>query len=90
MFLLEHDEFEGPVNLCSPNPVRNKELAKALGKILSRPSFLKAPAVALRIMLGEFGSVLLEGQRVIPRKLLTGGFAFRYPEIIPALRQVVS
>lgn len=90
MFVFDHMDVQGPVNLCSPNPVRNKDLAKVLGTVLSRPSFLKTPAFMLRMVLGEFGSVLLEGQKVIPAKLLEHGFSFRYPEIAGALQEVVG
>lgn len=90
MFVFENREISGPVNFCSPNPVRNRDLAKALGKILSRPSFLTTPGFMLRLVLGEFGSVLLEGQRVIPSKLLNHGFSFSYPNITGALEEVIG
>jgi uncharacterized protein len=90
LFAFEHEAITGPVNLCAPNPVRNRDLAKALGHVLSRPSFIKTPGLALRLAMGEFGSVLLEGQRVIPEKLLSHGFTFQYPEITEALREVVG
>lgn len=90
MFVFENQEISGPVNFCSPNSVRNRELAKALGKILSRPSFLTTPGFMLRLVLGEFGSLLLEGQRVIPAKLLKHGFSFSYPDITGALEDVVG
>jgi hypothetical protein len=90
MFVFDHEEIHGPVNFCSPNPIRNKELAKALGATLSRPSFLKTPAFMLRLVLGEFGSVLLEGQRVFPTKLLKHGFRFRHPEIKGALEDLLQ
>jgi len=90
LFVLENQEISGPVNFCSPNPVRNKDLAKALGKVLSRPSLLKTPGFMLRLVLGEFGSVLLEGQRVLPTKLLKHGFTFCYPDISEALEEVVK
>jgi len=67
-----------------------QDLATALGKELSRPSFFKAPAFLIRLVLGEFGSVVLEGQRVIPAKLLWQGFAFQYPEITGALKEVIG
>jgi len=89
LFLLEHQEISGPVNFTAPNPVRNKELAQWLGRILGRPAFLPTPGFMLRLVLGEFGSILLEGQKVIPQKLLQAGFQFQYPEIAPALRQIV-
>jgi uncharacterized protein (TIGR01777 family) len=90
VFVLDHDAIKGPVNFCAPNPVRNKDLAKALGKVLSRPSFVKTPALALRVALGEFGSVLLEGQRVLPAKLLEQGFSFQYPNIGEALHALLK
>ena len=89
LFLLEHPEISGPVNFTAPNPVRNKELAQALGRVMGRPAFLPAPGFMLRLILGEFGSILLEGQRVLPQKLLQAGFQFQYPEIEGALRQVI-
>jgi uncharacterized protein (TIGR01777 family) len=89
-FLLKHPEISGPVNLCSPNPVRNKDLAKALGKVLHKPSFMPAPGFMIKLVLGEFGSVILEGQRVIPKKLLESGFVFRYADIDKALQSIAG
>jgi uncharacterized protein (TIGR01777 family) len=89
LFLLDHPEISGPVNFTAPNPVRNKELAQWLGRILGRPAFLPAPGFMLRLVLGEFGSILLEGQRVLPQKLVQAGFQFNYPEIDRALRRVI-
>ncbi len=90
IFVLKNPAIEGPVNFCAPNPVRNRDLAKALGTVLSRPAFMKTPGFVLRLVLGEFGSVLLEGQRVVPVKLLTHGFSFQHPEIEAALEEVVG
>jgi NAD dependent epimerase/dehydratase family enzyme len=70
-------------------PVRNIDLARALGKTLHRPSFLPAPAFMVKLVLGEFGSVILKGQRVLPRRLLDAGFVFQYPEIDNALASIV-
>jgi uncharacterized protein (TIGR01777 family) len=89
VFLIEHPEISGPVNACSPRPLRNKDLAKALGKALHRPSFLHAPAFAVRLLLGEFGNVVLKGQRVLPRRLLQLGFVFQFPEIRDALADIL-
>lgn len=89
-FLLKHPEMSGPVNVCSPNPVRNKDLARALGKALHKPSFMPAPGFMIKLVLGEFGSVILEGQRVIPKRLLDSGFLFQYPNIEKALQDIVS
>jgi hypothetical protein len=89
IFLFNQKEISGPVNLCSPNPVRNKELADAIGKVLQRPSFIPTPGFMIRLILGEFGDVLLKGQRVIPRRLMESGFKFRYPDIEEALKNIM-
>ena len=90
LFVFDNKNIRRPVNFCSPNPVRNRDLAKALGQVLSRPSFLKTPAFMLRLILGELGSMVLKGQRVIPARLLEHGFTFRYPEIVGALAEVLG
>jgi hypothetical protein len=89
-FLLNQPEISGPVNFTAPNPVRNRDLAAALGKVLRRPAVLPAPGFMLRLALGEFGSVLLRGQKVIPKKLLEAGFQFRYPGIEEALAEILK
>lgn len=89
VFLLERPELAGAFNLCSPLPVRNRDLGRAIGGVLHRPSFLPAPAFMTKLILGEFGSVLLKGQRVIPRRLLDAGFSFCYPEIEKALVRII-
>lgn len=90
LFVFNNQDIHGPVNCCAPNPVRNRDLAKALGEVLKRPSVVPTPAFVLRLVLGEFGSVILKGQRVIPPRLLRYGFVFQYPEIRGALREVIG
>ena len=89
-FILKHPELSGAFNVCSPKPVTNSSLSKALGKALHRPSFVSAPGFMVRWVLGEFGSVLLKGQRVIPRRLMDSGFVFKYQEIDEALAELVT
>ena len=89
IYLLKRVELSGPFNLCSPRPVRNKELAQAIGKALHRPSFLPAPAFMMKLVFGEFGSIILKGQRVVPSRLLESGFVFRYAGIDKALENIV-
>jgi uncharacterized protein (TIGR01777 family) len=91
LFLMEREDVSGPVNCTSPGPVRNKELTEALGKALGRPTFLPAvPGFILKLMLGEFGSVLLTGQKVLPNRLQELGFHFLHPVIEKALRDLTS
>lgn len=90
LFLAEHSGIKGPVNLTAPQPVKNKELAKAIGKVLHRPSFMPAPAFMIKLVLGEFGSVILEGQRALPTVLQEQGFSFSYPKIQDAVNQALT
>ena len=83
--------MDGPVNLASPGSVTNAEFARMLGDVLHRPAVLRAPAFALRLALGEIAdAMLLSGQRVVPRKLLEAGYAFRHPTLGPALRFLLA
>lgn len=89
-FLLEHDEAQGPFNLTSPEPVTNRQLAHLLGRVLHRPSLLRAPAFAVRTVLGKMADTVLEGQRALPKRLANLGFVWEYPEIERALRNLLS
>jgi len=90
LFVLENPEIDGPLNFCAPHPVRNRELAQALGEALSRPAIMPAPAFMIRLAMGEFGDVFLNSQRTVPEKLIHHGFAFRYPEIKGAIEAVIK
>jgi len=85
-FALEHTNLNGPLNCTAPHPVRNREITQVIGTVLGKPTFLPpVPAIFIRWMLGEFGSVILKGQRVYPRRLLEKGFVFRFSTIEEAL-----
>jgi NAD dependent epimerase/dehydratase family enzyme len=90
LFVLENQDIHGPVNFCAPNPVKNRDLAKAMGRVLNRPSFMPAPGFMIRIALGEFGNTLLSSQRAIPEKLISFGFYFKYPDIVNAIGDIVN
>lgn len=91
VFALENGRMDGPFNCAAPNPLRNRELTKAMAKKLGKMTFpLGVPACVLKLMLGEFGSVLLEGQRVYPKRLLDMGFSFRFPTIEAALDDLMN
>jgi len=87
--LLESD-FSGPINGAAPNPVRQKEFAQVLGKVLRRPAFMPAPAFALKIALGGFSTELLSSKRVLPKAAERLGFSFRYPRLEGALRKALG
>jgi uncharacterized protein (TIGR01777 family) len=89
-FLLEHDEIAGPVNISAPEPIRNGDLTKAMGRVLHRPTVFWAPGFVLKLPLGDFAKDLLGGQRVVPRRLLDAGFTFGQPTFEPALRAVLE
>ena len=88
--LLEHPELEGPFNAVAPARTDQRTFARTLGRVLGRPAFLPAPGLALRMILGEGASVLLEGQQVAPRRLIESGFTFEHPDLEAALGELVS
>jgi uncharacterized protein (TIGR01777 family) len=90
LFIQEHPEISGPVNFTAPQPVRNRDLTKALGRVLHRPTFFTAPEFMLRLVLGEFAETLLTGQKVFPQRLLDAGFAFKFPAIETALADLLG
>ena len=87
--LIKTSEAYGPYNLTSPNPVTNSRFAKILGEAMHRPSFLPVPAFALKTVLGEMSIVVLEGQRAVPKRLLESGYQFHFPELKPALEDLI-
>lgn len=85
----ENSAVSGPLNLTAPTPVRNADLARALGAALHRPSALPAPAFAVRLIAGEMAdAAILEGQQVLPAKALALGYRFQYPDLDVALRDI--
>ena len=89
VFLLDRKELSGPFNLAAPHPIQNRDLARVLGKTIGRPAWLPAPSFLIKMILGEFGSVILKGQRVFPKRLLDAGFTFKYPTMEVALRDLL-
>ena len=90
VFAIENANARGPINGTAPSPVTMKEFAKALGHAIHRPSLFPAPAAAVRLLLGEMSTVVLEGQRVVPRKAEALGFKFRFTEVGAALQDVTK
>jgi len=90
LFVLEHADLSGPVNVAAPEPVTMKQFCKALGAVMGRPSWAPVPAFVLRVTLGEMSDMLLTGQRVVPQKLQEAGYSFRYPRLDEALAAIVG
>ncbi|WP_432486161.1 TIGR01777 family oxidoreductase [Kineococcus esterisolvens] len=78
-FLLQRP-VAGPVNLACPQPARNAEVTRALGRAVHRPAVLTVPPLALRVALGEFAGEVTASQRVVPAALLRAGFRFQHPD----------
>lgn len=89
-YALATPALSGAVNFTAPEPVRNREFAKALGRALGRPACMPAPAPLMRVALGEFAGALLASQRVLPERLTAAGFGFQYPDILAAVEEVVG
>ena len=88
-FLMGNEAAEGPFNLSAPSPLTNVEFGRALARVLGRPAFLRVPAFAVRLVLGEMSTVVLDGQRAIPKRLMDLGFEFHFTEARPALRDLL-
>ena len=82
---VEDAQVAGPVNLASPNPCRNEELAVAIGRGLGRPAKLRTPAPLLRAGLDGLADLLLHGRRAVPEVANARGYRFRYPTLEAAL-----
>ena len=90
LLALDNASATGPINGTAPKPVTNRDFSTALGKALGRPSFMPTPAFGLRLMLGEVAGLVVEGQRVLPKKAQALGYQFAFPDIDSALKDVLK
>jgi uncharacterized protein len=90
LLALEDERAKGPINAVSPNPVSSAELAHAIGAVMSRPSWIKVPAFALGLVMGEAAEILTTGQRVFPAKAVELGYEFHHTRIVPALESILG
>ncbi len=89
--ILTSDEFRGAVNATAPGPVTNSQFSKTLGRVLGRPSILPAPGLVLKLVMGEMAQeLLLNGQKVLPKRALASGYSFKFPELEGALRDLLT
>ncbi len=90
LFLIENPAIVGPVNITAPNPVRNRVMMRLLAEITHKRVLVPPiPEFILRLMTGEFASVFVNGQRVLPRRLIDSGFSFQYSTLNDAFSQVL-
>ncbi len=90
LFALERTDVRGVLNATAPEPVMMSTFASTLGKVMSRPSFFPVPKAALQVLFGDAVDVVAEGQRVVPKRLQSLGFTFRYPNLEPALKDLIE
>ncbi|KAF3435794.1 hypothetical protein FNV43_RR22886 [Rhamnella rubrinervis] len=87
---LTNPSYKGVINGTAPNPVRLAEMCEHLGNVMGRPSWLPVPDFALKAVLGEGATVVLEGQRVVPSRAKELGFPFKYPYVKDAIKAILS
>lgn len=90
LFVIDNEQMEGPVNVMSPNVKRMKQFGKIVGDVLGKPHWLKVPRFALKAALGEQSQLVIEGQYVVPEKLLENGFEFKFASLDEALRDLYA
>lgn len=84
-FLMDNEGAQGIFNFSSPNPINNKDFSIMLGKAMKRPSLLPVPSFVMKLALGEAATLALDGQRVMPKRLLEAGYNFKYKTLEDAL-----
>jgi uncharacterized protein (TIGR01777 family) len=87
-YIIEN-KLEGVFNLTAPNPVTNNELGKIISKVLRRPNWFPVPGILMRLMLGEMSTLVLDGQQVLPERLIKAGYNFTFEQFEPALRDLL-
>ena len=91
LYLMEQKDISGPINFTAPYPVTNQDLTRILGQVLKKPTVMPhVPGFLLKPIMGEFASILLRGQRALPRRLLDIGYAFRFSNIREALEDLLG
>lgn len=90
-YLLETTDLHGRFNLASPNPVQMEEFTRQLGKVLNRPSWLPVPAFAIKLLFQQMGEeTVLASQRMLPERIAQTDYQFRFPDLLPALAQLLK
>jgi uncharacterized protein (TIGR01777 family) len=87
---LDNDQFAGPINASAPEPVTNKQFAKALGRALGRPAVAPVPGFTIKLMYGEMAQIVLNGVRMVPGRAAELGYEFQHPDLDEALRDTLA
>lgn len=87
---LTQPNLEGTYNATAPNPVRMETFCQTMGEVMGRPSWLPVPSLALEILLGDGAQVVLEGQKVLPKRTQEAGFQYQYATVKPALAEILA
>ena len=90
LWLIDNRELRGPFNMVAPYAVRNEQFAAILGHVMHRPAFMRTPASAIKLMMGESAVLVLGGQHVLPKRLEESGFGFRWYDLQEALADVAG
>jgi uncharacterized protein len=88
-FAICNDKLSGPVNVTSPSPLQMSDFGKTIGTVLHRPHWMPVPSFAMKMVLGQKSTLVLEGQNVVPRVLQESGFEFKFPTLRPALEDLL-
>lgn len=90
LFALDNTRLHGAFNACAPNPVTNRIFSGTLARVLRKPNWLPAPRYALRLALGRVTEIVAGGQRAYPTVVESEGYKFQFPDLEPALRDLLT
>lgn len=90
VFALVNEDLRGPVNVTSPSPVQMDDFGKTIASVLHRPHWIPVPSFAMKMVLGQKSALVLEGQHVVPQRLIDYGFEFTFPILKLALDDLLT
>jgi NAD dependent epimerase/dehydratase family enzyme len=90
LFALEDERVRGPLNATASEPITNRDMAKTIGRVMGRPSWVPVPGFALKLMLGEMADMITTGQRALPKKAQELGYQFKHPTAGGAVRDILG
>ena len=90
LYCLEKNETNGVYNVTAPHPVTMREFAETLGHVLHRPAVFPVPGFLLKLLMGEMSGMILNGQKVLPKRAQSAGYSFKFPKLEPALKEILQ